>query len=310
MHNPGRNCRLAGTTPDQHRMPTVHARGRTIASGSCIPARDALSSIAKQAESGARNGGVPMILRTCILVPAMAALVSAVTVGQIDTFQDGTTMGWFVGSFDHPNPPHNFPTGGPAGAGDAYLRLTASGGSGAGSRLAVLNEGQWAGDYTAAGITQIKMDVNNFGPDDLHLRLLFEDLDGPGPPVNLALSANAIILPAGSGWTSVVFPVLPGDLVLETFGTVAGALANTDTLRIFHNPNPTFPGPGAGIPPVNAVLGVDNITAAIPEPGAVLFVAPSLGVLLALRCRRVWRTSVACSARLLNGNAGAICSQT
>jgi hypothetical protein len=115
------------------------------------------------------------------------------------------------------------------------------------------------------------MDVNNFGPDDLYLRLLLEDFpDAPGlPPINLALSSEAVVVPAGSGWTTVHFSLLPSGLQSGGLGTVEGALRNVDTLRIFHNPDPTFPGPNIGIPPVSAELGVDNITASpIPEPGA------------------------------------------
>jgi hypothetical protein len=226
-------------------------------------------------------------VRACLLVLLLAASLPAVTIGQVDDFQDGTTMGWFVPDPTNPNPPANEPNGGPSGAGDAYLRLIATGNVGPGGRLAVLNESQWAGDYLGAGVRFIDMDVNNFGPDDLDLRLLFEDFAGMGPPANLALSANAVHVPAGSGWTRVRFPVSPADLVVETFGTVTGALMNTDTLRIFHNPDPTFPGPGVGIPRVNVTLGVDNITAAVPEPGTITLLIGGALIFLA-RSRRRW----------------------
>jgi hypothetical protein len=224
-------------------------------------------------------------VRACLFALAMAGSLPAVTVGQIDTFEDGTTMGWFVPDPTNPNPPTNIATGGPLGPDDNYLRLRATGGGGPGSRLAALNEGQWAGNYLAAGITMIAMDVNNFGPAELHLRLLFEDFEGAGPPVNLALSAQAIVIPAGSGWMRIYFPISPADLVVETFGTAAGALADTDTLRIFHNPAPTFPGPGVGIPTVNATLGVDNITA-LPEPRTISLLAGGIVLGLLARFRR------------------------
>jgi hypothetical protein len=150
----------------------------------------------------------------------------------------------------------------------------------------VLNESQWSGDYPGLGITGIRMQVNNFGPDNLYLRLLFEDFAGPGPPQNLALSAQPVVVPAGSGWITVLFPIQPNDLVAYQFGTVAGALSGADTLRIFHNPNPTFPGPGAGIPPVTAVLGVDNITAVVPEPGVIGLVGAGLLLLGFRRLRK------------------------
>jgi hypothetical protein len=62
----------------------------------------------------------------------------------------------------------------------------------------VLNDDQWTGDLLSAGIGALRMSVNNFGPDDLYLRLLFEDFEGPGPPANLALTARPIVVPAGS----------------------------------------------------------------------------------------------------------------
>ena len=209
----------------------------------------------------------------CALVISTSAL--AITPGQIDTFGDGTTLGWFVPG-PSAIPPVNILTGGPAGAGDPYLQLTATGGAGPGSRLSVLNDEQWTGNYPAAGIALIRMDVNNFGPADLHLRLLLEDLpDEPGPPLNLALSADAVFIPAGSGWRTIEFPIAAADLLPGGIGTVAGALADVNTLRIFHNPDPAFPGPAIGIPTVNAILGVDNITA-VPEPAAALLLTGTL----------------------------------
>ena len=213
--------------------------------------------------------------------------LSAAMLGQVDDFEDGTTMGWFVPSPDHPNPPENVATGGPGGAGDNYLRLTATGGQGAGSRLAVLSGPQWTGNYLTAGIGAIAMSVNNFGPDELHLRLLVQAFpDQPNvPPDHLALSKDAVVIAAGSGWTNVVFQLNADALISGGFGTVSGALAGVDVIRIFHNIAPTFPGPGAGPAAVNAVLGVDNI-AAVPEPSTWLLAATGAAALVLKRARR------------------------
>ena len=115
-----------------------------------------------------------------VLILALTALTAstawAVPVG-IDDFEDGTTAGWHVGDPGaHPAPPVNVSTGGPAGAGDAYLQLEALGGGGPGSRLSVLNLSQWTGDFTS--VPAIGMDVNNFGPDDLVASAAVRQLPG------------------------------------------------------------------------------------------------------------------------------------
>jgi hypothetical protein len=203
----------------------------------------------------------------------------AVDLGQIDTFEDGTTQGWITGG-PHPFPPVNISSGGPAGADDNYLLITALGTGGPGGRLASFNLSQWGGDYLAAGVTTIRMDVNNFGTADLSLRLLLAD---PmfGPPSNIAISSDAVLVPAGSGWTSVDFPVDLSSLIALA-GDTTSALSGATELRLFHGVDPTFPGA-----PIATTLGVDNIQAAVPEPSAVLaFGMGTLLCMVSLRSRR------------------------
>lgn len=229
------------------------------------------------------TGIVPVLVTGLLFAPAAHAVPLLP-----DTFEDGTTMGWFVGSMmsPHPAPPANQADGGPAGAGDSYLQLTALGGAGAGSRLSVLNETQWAGDYLAAGVTAIAMDVNNSGPDDVVLRLLFEHFAAPGPPTDLAVTVADIVVPAGSGWVPVVFDLSSANLD-ALVGTVGNALANVNVLRLFHNTVPDDPGPPVGPAPVNAVVGVDNIRAirAVPEPALGLLFGAGVAAYLARRRR-------------------------
>lgn len=197
-----------------------------------------------------RLGGI-LFLLSCLLQPAVS---SAVTRGQIDDFQDGTLQGWLVG---FPGvQPVNVATGGPAGDGDHYMLLTADGGIGQdpNNKLVVINQTQWTGNYPAAGVSAVTMSVNNLGATDLALRLYVAD-DTIRQPANTAISTDAVFLPAGSGWTSVVFPLSPPKLTALS-GSVPLALANAKQVRIFHNPAPAFPGPI-----IVASLGVDNIKA-------------------------------------------------
>jgi hypothetical protein len=197
-----------------------------------------------------RLGGI-LLLLTCLLPPAVS---SAVTLGQIDDFQDGTVQGWLVG---FPGvQPLNVPTGGPAGAGDHYLLLTADGAPGQdpNNKLVVINQTQWSGNFLAAGVNAVNLWVNNLGATDLYLRLYVAD-DTIRQPANTAISTNPVFLPAGSGWAAAHFPLNPAHLTALR-GNVQQALTNAREVRIFHNPAAAFPGPI-----VVASLGVDNIRA-------------------------------------------------
>jgi hypothetical protein len=235
----------------------------------------------------------------CLLLLTASAAVADPVVGQIDTFTNGTTQNWFIGP-DAPLAarPAAILSGGPAGAGDRFLQLTALGGNGPGSKLSVINSSQWSGNYLAAGVDAITMDLRNFGPSDLFLRLLFVGPLGPTGPSALTFSADAVFLPGGSAWTPVTFRIGPGDLT-TSFGSFTEALSSTSELRLFHNPTAAFSGPGGNAAPaVAASLGVDNIravaqaAAAAPEPGSLALAAPAL-LTLALSARRRrggWRT--------------------
>ena len=217
-----------------------------------------------------------MPFKTVLFSALLSVPAFAVTIGQTDTFQSGVTLGWTAGggplSQFPPVPPAVVLTGGPAGAGDAYLRITAQGGDGPGSRLTAFNIfGQWAGNYLASGIGAISLNLNNFGQTQLSIRLEFENPFSGG---DFAVTNTAVVLPPGSGWTTAVFPVAANQLTALS-GTAAGTLANTSILRILHASGPTAAEPVAG------VLGVDNITAlaAIPEPSTLLTGALALALL-------------------------------
>jgi hypothetical protein len=217
---------------------------------------------------------------------------AAPAIGQVDTFESGTTSGWLtgVGPFGAvpPVPPQVVSDGGPTGAGDAYLQITASGGSGPGSRLAVLNGSQWTGNFSGAGVGAIEMDLRNFGTSDLVVRLLLEN-PVQAPPTDEAVTLVGAQLPAGGPWVRVVFPLLPSALA-PVIGDPNQLLGGVTFLRIIHSVGADRPDPIVG------VLGVDNIRAvaapvAVPEPASALMFGMGLLGLGLSRRRKAGRPS-------------------
>src|SRR5688572_14509698 len=110
-----------------------------------------------------------MKLLTILGATLLVAMSSAITLGQVDTFEDGTTMGW-----GHPqtHQPENITTGGPRGVDDNYLRF-AGGLVGWPQHLAMFNQQQWVGDWISAGVTVVEAHVKNEGPDPVQLRAVW-----------------------------------------------------------------------------------------------------------------------------------------
>lgn len=187
--------------------------------------------------------------------------VHAVTLLQVDTFVS-TVEGWSGGAS-----PAYISTGGPAGVGDGYFQISRP--VDAAFHMAAKNTAQWAGDYTAAGITAITMDVNHFsGPDSIDMRILLIGVGGTWASTN--------VVSISSGWSNYTFGVTAADLVFVSLhnttssgttdgtGLLADTLAAVNVLQFRHDAStPTIPGDHP--PHIAGVLGVDNITA-IPEP--------------------------------------------
>lgn len=226
----------------------------------------------------------------CLLCLLPSGAARAVSVGQIDDFEDGTLQGWRNGTTaataDHLS---NITDGGPAGVGDSYLEVVSHATEPfAGNRLTFFNRLQWTGDYTAAGITAIAVDLKNFSPTEtLNMRLAING--GFGPSFDFTggvfTSAASIRLDVGSGWTRAVFSLLPGDLISISGGRggnttgndVQATLANVLELRLLNSATPDW----AGLP-VTATLGVDNLLA-VPLPPALALFGTGLIVLLPRR---------------------------
>ncbi len=227
-----------------------------------------------------------ILLSLALLQPGTAR---AISVGQIDTFEDYTLQGWRMGvasvTDSHMS---NIADGGPAGTGDNFLRVVADGTNVAGGRLTFFNSLQWTGDYTAAGITAIAMDLNNLSASEpLNLRLAinggFVDPSGTSIIGGVFATTTSITLDVGSGWTRVVFSLLPDDLTPvsgsrgpnPTGNDVGATLANVEELRLLNSATPDWNGL-----PVVGTLGIDNIQA-VPLPPALALFGSGLLVLLA-----------------------------
>lgn len=224
----------------------------------------------------------------CGLIALMMSpgLVFGAVLNQTDTFQTGLNN-WFAGGLGMgqtpPVPPSVMTSGGPAGAGDAFMIVTASTPTGAGSRVVAINGAQWAGNYLAAGIGSIAIDLKNLGNTALTIRLLFEDPMG-APPADEAVTNFGAVLPVGSGWMHFTFPTAPASLTALD-GSATAALTNATLLRIIN-----APAVGDAVQQLG-VLGVDNITArgpvaSVPEPSTVLLALTGLAAAGLLRRKR------------------------
>jgi hypothetical protein len=186
-------------------------------------------------------------------VPGTAA-TAQIMPGQVDDFQQGGTQGWIEGAAS-PNPPQVVATGGPAGAGDAFLQNLSSGSSFAGGKMTVFNTAsRWTGNYLDAGITALEADLNNLGTTPLTVRF---DLVRFSPMSNAEqVFTQGFEIQPGSGWQHATFSLAEDELF--TSGDASAILSNVRQLRIVHDPRAT---PSDPQPPVNGLLGIDNIRA-------------------------------------------------
>jgi hypothetical protein len=206
------------------------------------------------------------------LVATLAApATAAVLLGQVDDFEDGTLQSWEAGS-QNPYGPTNIASGGPSGAGDGYLRL-ASDGFGTGGRLVAFNSGQWKGDYIDAGVSAIRMQVNNSGETNLVLRLI---LVGAGS----LTTVSPVEVAAGSGWNTVSFSLASANLTGSPYD---GVMSNVTELDLVHSP--AVVGHRTGAPNITAQLGIDNVTA-VPEPATVVLAALGFAAVMCRAARK------------------------
>ncbi|MGI8819614.1 MAG: PEP-CTERM sorting domain-containing protein [Chthoniobacterales bacterium] len=221
-----------------------------------------------------------------LVVPGLllvARPADAITLGQLDDFQIGTTLGWTNGQQGGAPPVLNIATGGPAGAGDRFMQISANGGA-SGGRLTVFNFQQWIGNnYVTAGVTALSIDLRNQGTVPLSIRFAFQADAFNGAPGYLS---SAMLLPVGGGWQHFTISITQANLI--PVGGPAPFSTFYDNgngwLRIINE---------AGTSNLNgdmvvSQLGIDNILA-VPEPTTIALLGGglvSLGGWAAHRARR------------------------
>ena len=192
------------------------------------------------------------LVTTTVITPSLHLASAAVTAGQIDTFQDGTTQGW-VNTSIMVSPPLNQANTGPAGSGDNALFSFIGGNPDA---FSIVNSTQWAGNYNAAGITTIRFDADNLGASSLTIGILFN---------GGSAGTNSVSVPVGTGWNTYSI-----DLTTLIFGS-ASTLNSVSSLELVSLAN------GAAISVGALDISIDNITA-IPEPHSSLLTVFALTV--------------------------------
>jgi hypothetical protein len=210
-------------------------------------------------------------------LPSVAA---AITAGELDDFQDGTTQGW-VGGLNGAIPlvpPTVVADAGPMGPGDFALRVTGTGAVvGAGRAIVVNNvDPEWTGDYLTADVQEIMVDVRNLNDVPLTIRIGLDQ-----PPLETGGGrwvSEGVVVPAASPWTTITFSVRPEDLLAGGPSAVdpVVTLADVGVLRILHATEASYMGD-----PIAGQLDIDNIEA-LPEPGLGSSLIGGIGLLYAL----------------------------
>jgi hypothetical protein len=235
-----------------------------------------------------------MYSRTALSFVAAMAIVLATgsayanpTLGQIDTFQDGTKGTWQGGGeLTHSNASVVVTNGGPTGTGDHYLKINSSVDpnfpNDAPRLLAISSTPatEWGGDFVTPGVTGVSMDLLNPNSFALTMRVAFRDGTANNSPAYVTNNAAAITLPADNAWHHVTFNFTTTDMTtVGSPGTFTPFLQAVQEFRIVDSATATFMGDqfisGEGF------FGVDNIQA-VPEPCGLFLCVVALGAMVAV----------------------------
>jgi hypothetical protein len=151
--------------------------------------------------------------------------------------------------------------------------MATAGAGGSVPKLLIFNDtidddGNWEGDWTAAGVTQIEMDVRNPNEFGLYMRVGIAGPSGvfAGGDGDTYITDAILVEPNPTGWQHISFPVLADDFIPIGGAPedLAASLADVTQLRIVHNPDDEFIGAT-----IAGQFYLDNITAVAASPAVL-----------------------------------------
>ena len=141
----------------------------------------------------------------------------AIAVGYTDHFNDNDRHGWRVGQ-NSMVWPDIVEDNGQNGAGDHSLYFATSGAGGDFARMVIMNDafmddGNWEGNWTAAGVRQISLDVQNTNAYPLKMRLGIAGPEGifAGGGGDTFVTDAIEVPPNAGSWKRISFSVLAAD---------------------------------------------------------------------------------------------------
>ncbi|MFO0811099.1 MAG: hypothetical protein U0746_20915 [Gemmataceae bacterium] len=224
--------------------------------------------------------GVRAVLVALALMALPAIGWAQISFNQIDTFETGSTLNWGNGQG---TAAVTVSAGGPLGSNDHFLSIS----PGPGGRLIAFNRAQWVGNYNAAGVNAIEMDVINPSSTQIALRVAFK-VDVTSFSAGYSLTSAIVLPPAQTTWQHVVVSLADANFTPISSPTVplTTLLGSPAEMRILSSAVPSLNGDA-----IAATLGVDNIRAffqPVPEPTSALGIAVC-GTGAAAVFRRRWR---------------------
>lgn len=210
-----------------------------------------------------------------IVLTSMAGPVLGQTVGFVDDFSSPGTNGWISINLNT-----NPGTGGVGGPGDGYLNIEQLPDA---FNFGSHNDGpNYAGDWTAAGITRVSFYLNDVNTDeDFSFHFLVTGAEGAiggesswmfntgFQPPNGSWQQYSVDLTSDANWTQI-----------RGSSSLADVLADVSDAHFRHDLEPYVTSPD----PIAGDIGIDNIML-IPEPATILLLA-GVGALVARRASR------------------------